>query len=200
VRKNISLIFGIGLVLIVAGVLFTFGLFRENIVSQPMAACQAAPRKPLTTAPVPLSSAQDYYVQGDYDYEQGDCDKAIADYSRAIELNPNLAEAYNNRAYVYMVKQNYAAALYDLNRALQIRPSYVNALMNRADIYNYYYEINYARAVADYDQVLKIDPNAAQTTSVCGHRLLALNHGWNLNVLGSMFGDGAMAGCPKTLQ
>ena len=31
-----------------------------------------------------LVSAQDYFAQGDYDYERGACDSALADYTRAI--------------------------------------------------------------------------------------------------------------------
>jgi tetratricopeptide (TPR) repeat protein len=172
------------------------GLIGAYGANQPVVSCASVPKKPLSTAPATLVTAQDYFAQGDYDYEQGNCDQAIADYTRAIELNPDLAEAYNNRAYIYMVKKQYALALPDLDRALQLRPNYVNALMNRGDIHNYYYEIDYVRAVADYDQVLSLDPNAAEHTSVCGHRLLALNHGWNLNVLGSLLTNGVTAGCP----
>jgi tetratricopeptide (TPR) repeat protein len=32
---------------------------------------------------------------------KGEFDKAIADFSKAIELDPNYAEAYFNRAYAY---------------------------------------------------------------------------------------------------
>src|SRR6186997_463743 len=184
-KKRFRLIFAAVFVFCLA--LGLFGVYGAN---QPVVSCASASKKPLSTAPATLVTAQDYFAQGDYDYEQGNCDKAIADYARAIELNPDLAEAYNNRAYIYMVKKEYALALPDLDRALQLRPNYVNALMNRGDIYNYYYEINYERAVADYDRVLGLDPNAAEHTSVCGHRLLALNHGWNLNVLGSLLTNG----------
>lgn len=171
------------------------GSCTTNGASQSMVSCATAPQKPLSTAPATLVTAQDYLAQGDYDYEQGDCEKAIADYTSAVELNPDLAEAFNNRAYVYMLKQDYVMALPDLDRALELRPEYVNALMNRGDIYNYYYDIDYDRAVADYDQVLRVDPTAVGHTSVCGHRLLALNHGWNLNVLGSLLIHGVTAGC-----
>jgi tetratricopeptide (TPR) repeat protein len=190
VKKRFQLVFATAIVLCL--VLASSGVYR---VSQPVVSCVSAPKKPFSTALATPVTAQDYYAQGDYDYEHGNCDKAIADYTRAIELNPNLAEAYNNRAYIYMVKKDYGLALPDLDRALQLRPNYVNALMNRGDIYNYYYEINYERAVADYDQVLTIDPNAAKHTSVCGHRLLAINRGWNLKVLGSLFTNGVTAGC-----
>lgn len=188
-KKVVSFIF-------VSASCLALGLFAANSASQPVVSCASAPIKPFLKPSPTLVTAQDYFDQGDFDYGQGECDNTIANYTHAIELNPNLAEAYNNRAYVNMVKKDYAAALPDLDRALQLRPNYVNALMNRGDIYNYYDAINFERAVDDYDQVLNIDSNAAEHTSVCGHRLLALNHGWNLNVLGALLTSGVTAGCP----
>jgi len=184
---------------IVLGVLGTVvGLFVLYVVlgihNQPPAPCTAS-LVPVSQKPSAMVSAQDYFAQGDYDYERGACDAAIADYTRAIALNPKFAEAYNNRAYTYMVQHNYAAALPDLNKAIELRPNYVNALMNRGDIYNYYYEINYDRAVADYDRILQIG-GQERSTSVCGHRLLAQHHGWDLGVLVDVFiTKGIEAGC-----
>lgn len=129
-----------------------------------------------STPPAQFISAQDYFQQGDYEYDQGNCSQAIAAYTQSIALNPQNAEAYNNRAYTYMVLQQYDKALLDLNKAIEIRRDYVNALMNRGDIYNYYYAINYDRAIADYDRVMSIDLQYAQHTSVTGHMLLACVH------------------------
>ena len=161
---------------------------------------QSAPKSSVLASPAlpdSLNTAADYLAQGDYESWVGNYDKAIAAYTRAIELDPKLAQAYNNRAYAYMSQQQYALALSDLNRALVLRPDYVNALMNRGDIYNYYYAIDYERAVRDYDRVLAIDPEAPQHTSVCGHRMLALHHGWSPGVLVEVLTRGAKAGCPE---
>ena len=184
---------------VAVGVLGTaVGLFIVFIVisisNGPPAPCTQG-LVPISQKPSVLVSAQDYFAQGDYDYERGACDAAITDYTRAIELNPKFAEAYNNRAYTNMVQHNYAAALPDLDKALELRPDYVNALMNRGDIYNYYYNINYDRAVADYDRILQIG-GRERSTSVCGHRLLALHHGWDLGVFVDVFiTKGFEAGC-----
>ena len=187
--------------LIIAGLVMValciyLGVLAVYSLSRPAVSCSSVARKTSSTPPAELVTAQDYLAQGDYDYDRGDCTKAITDLTHAIELNPNFAEAYNNRAYVNMVKKDYAAALPDLEHAIQLRPDYVNARMNRGDIYNYYYAIDYARAVADYDRVLEIDPNAPNYSSVCGHRLLAINHGWSLNVLRELLLHGVRAGCP----
>jgi tetratricopeptide (TPR) repeat protein len=148
---------------------------------------------PAYPPPALLVTAEDYFAQGNYDYDRGDCQLAIADYSQAIARNPNYAQDYNNRAYTHMILQDYALALPDLDRAIQIRPGYVNALMNRGDIHNFYYEIDYEQAIADYDHVISL---GALHTSVCGHRLLAVNHGWNLSAIAEVLTRGSGAGCP----
>ena len=188
--------FGIAVGLVSVLVCLALGLIAVNSLSRPVVSCAPSPDKTISTPPQTLVTAQDYLAQGDYDYAQGNCDRAIASYSHAIALSPRFAEAYNNRAFIQMVKKDYAAALPDLDQALLIRPNYINALMNRADIFNYYYAIDYQRAVADYDRVLGSDPGAAGYTSVCGHRLLALNHGWSLNVAIQLLTRGVSAGCP----
>jgi len=182
-------------VVIVAGAIVLGTFAAQRGVQRPPSACSANSQATSST-PLALASAQDYLAQGDDAFDQGDCERAIAAYSRAIELNPALAEAYNNRAYAYMAQQDYARALPDLDKALQIRPEYVNALMSRGDIHNYYYQIDYDRAVADYDRVLALDAQAGSHTSVCGHRMLAMHHGWGPGVLVEILTGGTRAGCP----
>jgi tetratricopeptide (TPR) repeat protein len=178
-----------------AGVLFILVsvlLVRSSMTRSPRPCLTR--QVPAYPPPAAWVTAEDYFAQGNYAYDSGDCKLAIADYSQAIALNPNYAEAYNNRAYTYMILQDYAMALPDLDRAIQIRPGYVNALMNRGDIHNFYYAIDYEKAIADYDHVISL---GAMHTSVCGHRLLAVNHGWNLHAIGEVLTRGAAAGCPE---
>jgi len=125
--------------------------------------------------PKSLKTADDYFLQGDYDYDLGNCKKAIRDYTKAIELNPEFAQAYNNRAYTNMRMQNYKDALPDLNKAIDLKPNYSHALMNRGDIYNFYYNIDKKKAVADYDAVVR--NGNTKDTNACGHRLIARDNG-----------------------
>jgi tetratricopeptide (TPR) repeat protein len=165
------------------------GIFRQS-VPQPIA--HASTSQP----PANLQTARDYLAQGDYEFDRANFQAAVAAYTHAIALDPSLPEAYNNRAYTYMTQQNYALALPDLDRAIELRPAYTNALMNRGDIHNYYYQIDYDLAVADYDQILANDPDAASHSSLCGHRMLAQHHGWNLGTLGEILTRGTSSGCP----
>jgi tetratricopeptide (TPR) repeat protein len=145
--------------------------------------CRPDPRPP-AAYPDDAKTADEFLKRGDVAFDRGNCKEAIAVYTQALALNPNYAEAYNNRAYTYMRMQNYAPALQDLDQALRIRPDYLHALMNRGDIYNYYFEQDRKKAIDDYDHILRLGGQAHET-SVCGHRAVAIyslpgHEGWNL--------------------
>ena len=62
-------------------------------------------------------------------------DLALSDYSKAIEINPNYAEAYNNRGFLYSYQQKYELALADVNKAIDINPNHAEAYANRGLLY-----------------------------------------------------------------
>jgi len=49
-------------------------------------------------------------------------DRAIEDYSKVIEMQPNNTGAYNNRGTAFLNKAEYAKATADFNRALKLDP------------------------------------------------------------------------------
>ena len=59
-------------------------------------------------------------------------DKALADYSEAIRLNPQAATAFNNRGVTYADLKACAKALADYNEAIHLNPQYAGAFYNRA--------------------------------------------------------------------
>lgn len=147
-----------------------------------------------STPPAQLITAEDYFALGNYDYDKGNCTQAITDYTYAISLNQNYAEAYNNRAYTYMMQNDYANAIPDLNKAIEIRPNYINALRNRGDIYNFYYRIDYQKALADYDKVMTLGVNPNES-GICNHRLLAYEKGNHLAMIWDILRGGLRVGC-----
>lgn len=52
---------------------------------------------------------------------KGDYDRAIADFSDAIRLNPNLVDGYAARSIALNEKRDYARAISDVTRAMQLR-------------------------------------------------------------------------------
>jgi hypothetical protein len=171
----------VALIVLAGSALGAFGIQGAVRAAETNTWCTSAHRAD-SQPPASLLSATDYFAQGDYDYDRGSCNQAIADYTEAIKIDPTYAEAYNNRAYTYMMEQDYAHALPDLNQAIQLRPNYVYALMNRGDIYNYD-QIDRARAIADYDRIIALGPEAMKDTQVCGHRFLAVHNGWHLSTI-----------------
>ena len=179
----------LGLILLIP---LTFGAIALHDAFQPDKQCLSIHRTE-STPPSALKTPENYLHQGDYDYERGDCGKAILDYSKAIQLNSNYAEAYNNRAYTYMRMRAYALALPDLDKALELRPNYIHALMNRGDIHNFYYDINKEKAIKDYDKAIALGATQ-QGTSVCGHKYIA-KHGWRIGMFLEMLKDPQHFGC-----
>ena len=51
---------------------------------------------------------------------KGQYDKAISDYTKAIEINPRYAEAYSNRGVAYDAKGNMKKACSDWKRACEL--------------------------------------------------------------------------------
>ena len=62
-------------------------------------------------------------------------DKAIEAYNKAISLNPNLAEAYNNRGAEYNGKGQHDRAIEDFNKAIALNPNDADAYNNRGISY-----------------------------------------------------------------
>lgn len=80
-------------------------------------------------------TAIQWYQKGyDYQMNEKDYDNAIFAYNKAIELNPQLAEAYNNRGIIYNSKGQYDLAIIDYNKVIELNPQnaktyYIKALI-----------------------------------------------------------------------
>ena len=58
-------------------------------------------------------------------------EEALAELDKAIELDPNLAEAYNNRGRAYSELGQYEQALTEYNKAIRLNPNNAVAYYNR---------------------------------------------------------------------
>jgi len=67
--------------------------------------------------------AEDYLKSGQTAFEKKDFDKAIADQTQAIKINPNYTDAYIKRSSAYMMKRDFDKAKADLNTVLKIEPN-----------------------------------------------------------------------------
>jgi len=92
-------------------------------------------------------------------YEKGDLDGAIADYTKAIELDPRNAAAYNNRGAARKNKGDVDGAIADYDKAIELDPRYVRAYANRGLARRKKGDLD--EAIADYTKALELDPRDA---------------------------------------
>lgn len=79
----------------------------------------------------PLNSASEYNDRGMQRAEKGDYQGAIADYTAAIALDPEYAEAYYNRAYDRSEVKDYQGAIEDYSKVIELEPDAAPAYFNR---------------------------------------------------------------------
>jgi len=83
-------------------------------------------------------------------------EEALAEYSRAIALQPNNVDAYHNRGVIRANNKDFAGAIVDFTSAIKISPSYDLAYFNRGNAKDDL--MDYRNAVLDFDQAVKLDP------------------------------------------
>jgi tetratricopeptide (TPR) repeat protein len=84
--------------------------------------------------------------------------QALADFTQAVALDPQLAEGYHHRGRVYGRYNHYERALADFNRALALDPRFAAAYADRGFIYEK--QGQYAKALADYTHALALNAYA----------------------------------------
>jgi len=79
--------------------------------------------------------ANAYYNRGINYRTKGLADQAIADYTKAIEIDPGNASAYVNRGVAYKTKGLADQAIADYTKAIEIDPGSASAYVNRGNAY-----------------------------------------------------------------
>jgi tetratricopeptide (TPR) repeat protein len=89
-----------------------------------------------------------------------DLDRKIIDLGHAIALNPKYANAYRDRALLYVRKRDFTRALIDLDQAI---------VLNSNDAIAYYYRgyiqgvsKENTKAIESFDKAIELDPNRAE--------------------------------------
>jgi tetratricopeptide (TPR) repeat protein len=70
----------------------------------------------------PTRTAVDHNSRGMELYFEGKYEKAVAEFTRAIKLDPNYADAYSNRGNAYAAIGQYDLAIADHNKAIELDP------------------------------------------------------------------------------
>lgn len=99
-----------------------------------------------------------YTARARMNLTRGDTISALADISKAIELNANSVNAYVMRANISVNSEprDYKSALDDMDMAVKLQPQSPGMYINRAFLR--YNTDDYIGAMADYDYALQLDP------------------------------------------
>ena len=100
-----------------------------------------------------------YFISGLTYAELQDYERAIEDFGRAIELNPEYATAYYNQGLAYHALQDYARAIGEFGRAIELNPEDAEAYCSRG--LAYYKLQEYERAIEEYGRAIELNPEYA---------------------------------------
>jgi tetratricopeptide (TPR) repeat protein len=85
-------------------------------------------------------------------------DEALADFTRAIELDPEDAGAIVSRGETYRAMERYDEALADFTRAIELDPEDAGAIASRGETYRLMGR--YDEALADLARAIELDPTS----------------------------------------
>lgn len=114
----------------------------------------------VTFAGDPPAEAQALFARGKEKQTAGDLDGALADYTRALELDGTYTGALNNRGNVRQAKGDLTGAVADFTRALELDPGYQTAWFNRGNAKSDQGDLE--GAIADYSRAIELDAKDAQ--------------------------------------
>jgi len=119
------------------------------------------PVAPIAQTTVPPGSAvgAEFYLKRGEDLSGArQYDQAIADYTTAIQLKPDYAEAYNDRGFAYYLKGDAERAIADFTQAIALRPDYPKAYNSRGVTYMAH-GYGAAKSVPDFDRAIALNPD-----------------------------------------
>ena len=116
--------------------------------------------------------------------------RAIYNYTKAIEMNPNFTEAYHRRGYAYYIRHikkhndnDFEKAISDYTKAIELNPNVAESYYKRGEIYDQSVSQNYKRdkffldefsdstysdkdmlnkAISDYTKAIELNPKFAE--------------------------------------
>lgn len=90
-------------------------------------------------------------------YRKKEYDKAISDYNKALELNPENEKIYIGRGVVYIMKEDFDKAITDFDIAIKLNPEHDESYINRGVAYGGKGEFD--KAISDFDIGIDLNPH-----------------------------------------
>lgn len=114
----------------------------------------------LAALPAHAQDANEYFKQA---MRSSTANKKIEYLSKALELDPNLAAAYEKRGMLYYYQEKYDKVIQDFENYTRLVPDDVEGFRMLAMGYLYYG--TYDAAIATFTQALKVDPHLVSALS-----------------------------------
>lgn len=86
----------------------------------------------------------------------GDNGHALADFNKALEIDPDFPLPYNHRGHLFEETGKREQALRDFNRAIDLQPGYALAYVNRGHLWAK--QNQHTKAVANFSMAVQINP------------------------------------------
>ena len=104
-----------------------------------------------------------YFYRGVANQALGNFDEAMLDYTKSIQINPKMTDAYYNKAYITLSRKDIdnpkiEKAIEDLEHAIELDPKFVDALYAMAAAYKKLGD--YHKSLEYLEQLLQIEPQA----------------------------------------
>ena len=113
-----------------------------------------------------VSDAQGYATRGQVLARSGKTEEALAEFDRALTLDPYNVQALYGRGLIYQGEKHHEQAITDFTAASGLSPQRLEPLLARATSY---LALDKAKeAASDLDEAVQADPNSAQAWSARG--------------------------------
>jgi Tfp pilus assembly protein PilF len=96
-----------------------------------------------------------YLLRGRAFEKDGQVDRAVADYTKAITLNPKFTEAYNNLGMIYGKARIYDQAIEIFSKSISLDPKHATSFNNRGRTYIYLGQ--YEKALEDLNRAIALN-------------------------------------------
>jgi tetratricopeptide (TPR) repeat protein len=119
----------------------------------------------------PPESAQESFSLGNQYLNHGQNEAAVKEFTKALELDPKLSQAYNHRGIAFKRLNHFDLAMADFNRALELDPKDADSYANRGLIC--IAQRRFDLALKDFDLAIRYDPQLAMAYWGRGSALIA---------------------------
>ncbi len=117
-------------------------------------------------APYLTPDAEEYFHSGVKAQQRGQYSEAIQDFTKAIKLKPDYAEAFYSRGRTYDLQGEHDRAIQDFTKAIELKPDYAEAYHIRGLAYHSQGE--HGRAIQDSTKAIELNPDYANIYYVRG--------------------------------